>query len=163
MESNRLWFALAAGDNGQALDTIAAALAAAERERYVRVFLDEGEPMRALLAGVRDALLRGAHGSGSNISLDYVASLLNAFAEETNVSAGASAPPSSLAERLSEREGEVLHLIDQGLSNQEIAEQFVVALSTVKWHVNNLFGKLGVRSRTQALLRARELNLLLDH
>lgn len=155
--------AQAAGDNGQALDTIAAALAAAERERYVRVFLDEGEPMRALLAGVRDALLRGAHGSGSNISLDYVASLLNAFAEETNVSAGASAPPSSLAERLSEREGEVLHLIDQGLSNQEIAEQFVVALSTVKWHVNNLFGKLGVRSRTQALLRARELNLLLDH
>ena len=154
--------AQAAGDEGQAFDAIAAALKAAERERYVRVFLDEGEPMRALLAGVRDKLIRGDHGTGRHVSVDYVRSLLDALADGANVSAGASAPPSSLAEALSEREREVLHLIEEGLSNQEIAEQFVVALSTVKWHVNNLYGKLAVRSRTQALLRARQLNLLSD-
>jgi LuxR family maltose regulon positive regulatory protein len=46
------------------------------------------------------------------------------------------------------------------LSNQEIADELVVALSTIKWHINNLYGKLGVGSRTQALARARELHLL---
>jgi len=61
---------------------------------------------------------------------------------------------------LSARELEILHLIADGLSNQAIADQFVVALSTVKKHVNNLYGKLDVQSRTQALARARELNLL---
>ena len=65
-----------------------------------------------------------------------------------------------LVEPLSERELEVLRLIAAGLSNQEIADEFVVALSTVKWHINNLYGKLGVSSRTQAVARARELHLL---
>jgi DNA-binding CsgD family transcriptional regulator len=52
------------------------------------------------------------------------------------------------------------HLIADGLSNQAIATRLVVAVSTVKKHANNIFGKLDVQSRTQALLRARELNLL---
>jgi ATP/maltotriose-dependent transcriptional regulator MalT len=63
-------------------------------------------------------------------------------------------------EPLNERELEILQLIANGLSNHEIAERLVIALSTVKWHINNLFGKLGVRSRTQALVRAKELALL---
>ena len=66
----------------------------------------------------------------------------------------------SLVVALNERELEVLHLIAEGLSNQEIAERLVIALSTVKWHINNLFGKLGVRSRTQAVAQAREMGLL---
>ena len=61
---------------------------------------------------------------------------------------------------LNEREIEVLRLIADGLSNNEIAERLVIALSTVKWHVNNLFGKLGVHSRTQAVAQAKELGLL---
>ena len=61
---------------------------------------------------------------------------------------------------LNERELEVLRLIAAGLSNHEIAERLVIALSTVKWHINNLFGKLGVRSRTQAVAQAKELGLL---
>jgi LuxR family maltose regulon positive regulatory protein len=55
---------------------------------------------------------------------------------------------------------EVLHLIAEGCTNQEIADRLVVALSTVKTHINNLYGKLGVQSRTQALARARSLRLL---
>jgi predicted ATPase/DNA-binding NarL/FixJ family response regulator len=72
--------------------------------------------------------------------------------------------PQSLVEPLTEplnaRELEVLHLIADGLSNHEIAERLVIALSTVKWHVGNLFSKLGVNSRTQALARAKEFGLL---
>ena len=61
---------------------------------------------------------------------------------------------------MSERELTVLGLIAEGLSNQEIAERLVVAVSTVKTHINNIYSKLGVGNRTQALARARELKLL---
>ena len=61
---------------------------------------------------------------------------------------------------LNERELEVLRLIAEGLSNNEIAERLVIALSTVKWHINNLFGKLGVHSRIQAVAQGKELGLL---
>jgi LuxR family maltose regulon positive regulatory protein len=66
----------------------------------------------------------------------------------------------ALPEALTARECEVLRLIAEGKSNGEIATTMVVAMSTVKAHINNIFGKLGVASRTQALVRARELQLL---
>ncbi|MBE0697323.1 MAG: response regulator transcription factor, partial [Anaerolineaceae bacterium] len=65
-----------------------------------------------------------------------------------------------LVEPLSERELEVLKMIDQGLTNQEIAASLVLAQSTVKTHINNIYGKLGVQSRTQAVKKSRELNLI---
>ena len=69
-------------------------------------------------------------------------------------------PPSSLIEPLSAREIEVLQLIAEGLSNREIAQRLVIALSTVKVHTRNIYGKLGVKSRTQAVARARALGVL---
>jgi len=71
-----------------------------------------------------------------------------------------SSPYQSLLDPLSERELEVLHLIAIGDSNYEIAEQLVVAVSTVKRHVSNIFSKLAVTSRTQAVARAREFGML---
>jgi ATP/maltotriose-dependent transcriptional regulator MalT len=65
-----------------------------------------------------------------------------------------------LVEPLSEREVQVLRLIADGLSNAEIADKLVIAQGTVKRHINNIYGKLGVQSRTQAVARGRELNLL---
>jgi LuxR family transcriptional regulator, maltose regulon positive regulatory protein len=65
-----------------------------------------------------------------------------------------------LVELLSERELDVLRLIAEGHSNQAIADRLIIAVSTVKKHVNNIYGKLDVQSRTQALARARELHLL---
>jgi LuxR family maltose regulon positive regulatory protein len=65
-----------------------------------------------------------------------------------------------LLDPLSERELEVLHLLASGASNYEIAEHLVVAVSTVKRHVGNIFSKLPVNNRTQAVARARELGLL---
>ena len=75
----------------------------------------------------------------------------------------AAAPPDPnqlLIEPLSDRELEVLALIGNGLTNQAIADELVIALSTVKKHVNNIFGKLNVSSRTQAVSRAQELGIL---
>jgi LuxR family maltose regulon positive regulatory protein len=68
--------------------------------------------------------------------------------------------PAALVEPLSERELEVLRLIVAGLSNREIAEELVIAISTVKSHINNIYSKLDVKRRAQAIARAQELGLL---
>lgn len=67
---------------------------------------------------------------------------------------------SEMVEPLSSRELEILHLIGAGLSNQQIAEKLTVASSTVKTHINNIYGKLGVQTRVQAVNRARELGII---
>ena len=68
--------------------------------------------------------------------------------------------PQPLIEPLSEREREVLLLMATGASNQEIAQALIIAVNTVKRHARNIFGKLGVENRTQAVVRARALDLL---
>ena len=131
-------------DQPQAAACIQQALALAEPDGFVRLFADEGEPMARLL---RQAAVSGA-------STEYVSQLLRV------TGAPSDSPSSTLVEPLSERELQVLRLIAAGLSNRQIADELVIAVSTVKWHINNIFGKLNVHSRTQALARARELGLL---
>lgn len=101
-------------------------------------------------------LLQQAGAAG--ISPDYVQRLLAAFVAKGQPPLPAR--PQPLVEPLSERELEVLRLVAAGLSNREIAEELVVAVSTVKSHANHIFGKLGVKSRTQAVAQAKELGLL---
>lgn len=118
---------------------------------YLRLFVDEGPPMRALL---RHAQARG-------IVPGYVATLLRAFGEHHVSDLPLASPrPDPLAEPLTERERDVLRLLLEGASNREIAHHLVLSVNTVKRHVYNLCGKLGVQSRSQAIIRARDLNLL---
>jgi LuxR family maltose regulon positive regulatory protein len=142
------------GDTAQALIALEKALTIGEPEGYVRVFVDQGTPMATLL---RQA---GARGTVP----DYVSRLLVALGAEGKESASAPPPSSSspfpLAEPLTSRETEVLRLLGEGYSNQQIAETLVVTLNTVKKHASNIYGKLGVRSRTRAVVRAQELGLL---
>jgi LuxR family maltose regulon positive regulatory protein len=155
----------ACGDHGSALTALERALTLAAPEGYVRIFLDDGAPMAALL--------QKAHASSSMPS--YIEKLLAAFTgnqtrrpgdwgtRALSIGTGSLSPglPSALSqvEPLTERELEVLGLIADGASNREIAERLIITVGTVKRHINNLFGKLGVRSRTQAISAARTLGL----
>ncbi len=134
-------------DLAQALSTLDQAMALAEPARYVRVFLDEGEPMARLLFQAR------AHHLGSL----YLTELLAALPKEPGTAAPASQP---LVEPLSGRELEVLKLIAAGHSNEEIASTLIISVKTAKRHISNIYGKLGVKSRTQAVALARELKLV---
>ncbi|HSG18945.1 MAG TPA: LuxR C-terminal-related transcriptional regulator, partial [Anaerolineae bacterium] len=120
------------------------ALSLAKPEGYVRIFIDEGEPMAAML--------RRATAAG--MFPEYTGLLLKAFGTPTSVDS------LLLPETLSARELEVLRLIAAGLANREIAEELVVSLGTIKTHINHIYQKLDVRSRTQAVARARELDLV---
>jgi LuxR family maltose regulon positive regulatory protein len=139
------------GETDQALDGLEYALRLGEPEGYVRTFVDLGEGMANLL---RLAAARGIGG-------DYAPRLLATLESELEqVPSPSPRPDGGLVEPLTEREHEVLQLIVAGLSNQEIADELYIAHSTVKSHINNLYGKLGVSRRTQAVARARELKLV---
>ena len=144
-----------------ALASLSRALTLAEPEGYVRTFADEGEPMADLLRTLFTAEKRLPPGEGAAPSLGYVAGLLQALGTEV-VAAGASASGkvTLLVEPISEREMEVLRLLDSDLSNRQIAGRLFVSLDTVKTHTKHLYRKLGVSARHQAVARAKELELL---
>jgi ATP/maltotriose-dependent transcriptional regulator MalT len=130
-----------------ALTALERALLLGEQEGYIRLFVDEGEPMVAML---RQAYARG-------IAPDYVVTLLSALGEQTGAAPSRAFP---LVEPLTERELAVLRLLVRGLSNAEIARELIITVGTVKRHVNSIYGKLGVQSRTQAVARAQALHFL---
>jgi LuxR family transcriptional regulator, maltose regulon positive regulatory protein len=143
------------GENNKAVHLLGDALALAEPGGFIRTFVDEGVSMARLLSEA------AAHG----VMPDYAARLLVVLEAEAQMSEDRSYLPSaptaqSLTEPLSQRELEVLQLIAQGLSNREISERLFLALITVKGHNRNIFRKLRVRRRTEAVARAREFGLL---
>jgi LuxR family maltose regulon positive regulatory protein len=139
----------AQGDVTQALAALESALSLAEPGGYVRVFVDEGEPMAALL---RRAAARG-------IAVEYVGKLLAAF--DAGVEQAHPYPYAQrLIEPLSERELEVLRLLTTHLSSPEIADQLYISVHTVRYHIKSIYSKLGVHRRADAVDRARELALL---
>lgn len=142
----------AQGDLPAALLPLQRALTLAEPEGYVRTFLDEGLSMIGLL---REA-------SAHKIMPDYTGKLLAAFEAEQRESKDKpeQSHPQPLIEPLSQRELDVLRLIAEGLSNQEICERLFLALDTIKGHNRRIFNKLQVQRRTEAIARARELGLI---
>jgi LuxR family maltose regulon positive regulatory protein len=129
-------------DMDQALAVLEKALLYAQPEGYARVFLDEGEPMAKLLFQAK------AHRIGQG----YASELLSALGEVFSTT-------QLLIESLTLRELEVLKLIEAGYSNQDIADKLVISMPTVKRHISNIYAKLGVESRTQAVSLGKELRL----
>jgi LuxR family maltose regulon positive regulatory protein len=153
--------ALAAPTPTAALAFLTDALTLAQPEGYIRTFVDKGEPLATLLQKA----------ASQGIAPEYVGKLLAAIDADEQRSKGAgemestpaplhprtSAPP--LIEPLSERELQVLRLVAAGLSNRDIAEALYISVNTIKTHLQRIYGKLGVSSRTAAATKAQELNL----
>ncbi|MCC6271340.1 MAG: helix-turn-helix transcriptional regulator, partial [Microbacteriaceae bacterium] len=133
----------AQGDHPHALAALERALTLAEPEGYLRIFTDEGEPMRTLLEKYL-----------SNQASSYVETILTAFPQSKIVN-----PKSEIVDPLSDRELEVLQLLRSELSGPEIAERLIVSLNTLRTHTKNIFNKLGVNNRRAAIRRAEELGL----
>jgi len=140
------------GKMDSAIQILGEALVLAEEHGYFRIFLDEGDEIVQL---IYEASRRG-------IKPDFTGRLLAAYTSTEALPKGRplSADALKIVEPLSERELEVLGLIAQGLSNQEIARKLVLSLSTVKWHTSNIYGKLGVKNRTKAVAKARQLGIV---
>ncbi|MDH4207458.1 MAG: tetratricopeptide repeat protein, partial [Anaerolineae bacterium] len=141
------------GETEQALEVLERALSLGEPEGFVRTFVDEGEPMAQLLG---EAAARG-------IAPRYVGKLLAAFEVAEHGPLEHIVAPSKtrpLPEPLSERELEVLRLLNTSLSSTEMADELFVSVNTVRTHIRSIYAKLDVHSRYQAVDRARELNLL---
>jgi LuxR family maltose regulon positive regulatory protein len=136
------------GDLPAARTSLENALSLAEPGGYIRLFLDEGEPLRPLVRSIADSS-RGA----------YAHRISQAWSAADRPSAPAS-PTSGLVEPLTPREIEILRLIAAGLRNQEIADTLFISLPTVKRHVANAYGKLGAAHRTEAVARATALGIL---
>ena len=138
----------AQGEEKQAVLVLEEALSLAEPGGFIRIFVDEGASMAELLSKA----------ASQGVMSHFVGKLLGAF--ETVGKQGESKSGQPLIELLSERELEILQLIAQGLSNREIGERLFLALNTVKGHNRRIFKKLQVQRRTEAVARARELDLL---
>jgi LuxR family maltose regulon positive regulatory protein len=138
------------GEHSEALTTLSRTLARAEPEGYIRLFLDEGPLMLTLL---REA-------QWHDLQPEYTAKLL-AAAHKTRATETYRQPHQaiSLMEPLTAREHDVLWLLLEGASNQEIARLLTLSVNTVKKHISNIYGKLNVQSRTQAIAKARRLHL----
>jgi LuxR family transcriptional regulator, maltose regulon positive regulatory protein len=151
--SIRVYQALAATTQDEALTFLCEALKQGKPEGFIRTFVDEGRLLKPML---RKALAQG-------VTPQYTAKLLGIIeAEESFRSAagGKEAAVSKSSEFLSQRELEVLRLVAEGLSNQQIADRLTVSLNTAKTHVHRLFEKLNTKDRLQSVSRAKEMKLI---
>lgn len=138
----------ARGKLEKAQEVFSRAISLAAPENFYRPFISEGEAIRKLLE----------EASPQNISSGFIATLLSALELKAQLETNAPAP--EMVNLLTARELEVLRLVAQGLKYNKIAEQLIVSLNTVRSHSKNIYSKLGVNNRTQAIQKAHDLNIL---
>jgi LuxR family maltose regulon positive regulatory protein len=143
-----LALAYQAGDEtDKAMTALLQALAIAKPEGFIRIFVDEGPPIAKLLEDILN--------NEADAPKAYIKKLLSAFRLSKFVKID-----DGVVEHLSKRELDVLKLIAAGLSNIKITEELYLSLNTVKTHIRNIYSKLDVHNRTEAAVKARELDLI---
>ena len=146
------------GERALALESLGRATMLGEPGRFNRTFTGEGSLITELVEALADAVRRSRRPAEAG-SPSYLTYLL----QETRVrpeTASAQSVAAGLVEPLTAREVEIMRLIAAGMRNQEIADLLFISLHTVKRHIANAYGKLGVSHRTEAVARVNELNLL---
>ena len=140
----------ARGDISAALGPLKRALKLAAPEGYLRIFVDEGAPMARLLYQTLS----------DGMETDHVRRLLGAFPETEPAKTASPESQPDMIEPLSEREIEVLQLIAEGMTNQEVADKLYLSVHTIKVHARNIYAKLGVKNRLQAAEKGKTLGIL---
>jgi LuxR family maltose regulon positive regulatory protein len=149
------------GERERAYQALAQALAYAEPRGFFRTIVDEGEPIATVLRGLRGPAAWERHAAPLGVTRAYVDRLIDTIVSEATVQDTSRIDANAaLIEPLSDRELDVLRLLELGRSNRAIADELFVAVGTVKAHTYNVYQKLGVGNRTQAVIRARELGVL---
>ncbi len=161
------------GNGQRAQETLHMALHMGHESGYYQSFLDEGAVLAPILSRLLDSWTKGASVLKEASILTYARRIFDAVSPEQAEIAPETPSPEAervkktlsgsypgLVEALSEREMEILDLIGQGLSNQDICDQLYLSMGTVKWHTSNIYGKLGVKGRTQAVALARKHQML---
>ncbi|MBK9121903.1 MAG: hypothetical protein IPM16_02090 [Chloroflexi bacterium] len=147
-----------ANDRQSAVESLVRALVLAEPDQPVRVFVDEGPSVARLLEAVIDLQRNGR--LQPSVSTDYISRLLAATAKRSQPPAVSRRPVGHVHDALSLREVEVLRLLADGLDSNEVAERLVIAVDTARKHIKNIYSKLGVHSRWEALKHAETHRLL---
>lgn len=145
------------GVKNEAMRFIEQALIIGSRERIVRRFLDDNLIIRDVMLEFLSRR-RGLVVAISDIPADYIQDLCKVF--DVDAVPDAQKTEKILVESLSKKEKQILLLTEQGLTNRQIADALFVSEKTIKWHLQNIFGKLYVKNRTSAALKARKLSLL---
>jgi LuxR family maltose regulon positive regulatory protein len=139
------------GERQVALELLEQAVTLAEPGGFIRVFVDLGPPLDRMLDRLR----------WQGVAAEYITRILIAFETKDGADSDiADTKSSPLIEPLTPRELEVLALLDRHLTNKEIAAELVISYGTVKTHTLNIYRKLDVRKRREAVAKAKELNLL---
>ncbi|MBU2924898.1 LuxR C-terminal-related transcriptional regulator [Colwellia sp. 4_MG-2023] len=146
-------------DKIKARSLVDEALAIAAPNHSVRCFVDEGSEIDSLLLDLRQSEIKGWSSSKRSFLEDVTLSIVTEESEEAEVTNNIS-PVAGLIEPLSDRECQILGLISAGCTNNTISTTLFISLNTVKWHLKNIFGKLGVNNRTSAVAVARQLDLI---
>lgn len=151
---------------GQAEKTLERALKTGYDSGYFQLFLDEGQDLYTVFQRVLEKKKKDISGSTKKEFLNYIQKITRGISPEKNFRVSSSGifsdklQVSGTEEILTERELEILLLLAKGNSNRQVAEILFLSPGTVKWHTSNIYGKLGVRGRTHAIAKARELNLI---
>lgn len=149
------------GERKHALRLLKEALVLAQDEDFIRTFVDEGETLPQMVREIYRVAVAEESKGGATVSAEYLLRILNAMGDE--------APPPTeakiisdqpLVEPLTDREKTILEKLAIGHSSEEIAAQLYVSVHTVRYHLRNVYSKLGANSRIQAVAVARRLNLI---